>query len=729
MPRSNGQDPKVLYSPQGPIVNIPDDGDDYEVRTQTTSPDGTPQGGDGGASPQSHSNRRDQDTPRRNTPQQAQHKQARNDNRQPDAQNARKLQGKKGRRPQGGKNNLSDGVRGQGQKGCPGRRRPNQKNPQQQGKNGAQSGDGKKGAGAQDKTPQQQQGDGKKNGSQNGEQPRTPGAPQQVGAKNAGNPRAMPKAGGDGAQTQAALTQPSPGSRTAKAPQGRRPGAGQNRSATSSRSASRTGSGGRKSAKTPKDKLRAKAKGTIQGKSDIARVARKVKQVIRHAIRAARAAFHILLNPAFWIALGITLAIVIITIIVLSVSQLLGKTDNANGCSGIGGDDSGGGNLPTAVDTGHSDADAQKNATAIANWLTSTNFAFLGNHPMSKKQAAAFIGNAYQESQINPALTQGNERTNKISNETVISWGGDGNEGHAVGLWQWDVSGRLALAHYAQKAGKPWYDMGVQLQFAKAQLDGTNKEDGVDYGAKLLAAGFNDPSKSVDELTGMVNEVWEISGDRPSICASHHTCDRNQARINYAKKFLGYYKGGESIQTGGSCLMEDNGVDASSAVKAAISMAYPTLKESNMKPGDPDGSQSAKQAYLDGKKQAMEKTGQDGQANLYASCDRFVATVMRLTGVDTKIPWGNTAAQYKYLKSSPQWQMYTSKSQAKPGDIWVTKGDGHIVIYLGQYQGKDSTASASYMQRVAGIGPATTWSDSLVDSEGRQYAGFHHVGS
>lgn len=436
----------------------------------------------------------------------------------------------------------------------------------------------------------------------------------------------------------------------------------------------------------------------------------------------------VVVDPIAWVIILVVVVIVALILNIIAAVQIFGQNENPNGCLGIGDSNA---LLPTSAENTDGTVDMMANRDAIANWLLTTNFEFLGNKPMTMNQAAAFIGNAYQESKFNPALAQSAGAT-KITNEQLAALGVVGGKAH--GIFQWDVQGRLALANFATKSGKNWYDLGLQLEYTKALLDGTNTEDGVNYGKRLLAAGFTDSNKSVDDLTGMVNEYWEISGDRPSVCGKNGTCDRNQNRIDAAKEFLSTYKGGQGLQSGGSCLLDSStagSVNTSDASQLAISISWPTREQSMA--NNVSGKNVAKPEYIAAKEEAMSKFGRDGYLNgdLYASCDRFVATVTKLT-MDPDIPWGPTSTQQQYLDSSPKWQRYETKAQAQPGDIWATRKSGHIIMYVGTVDGVDTIAQASYSPsgrgRVASLAPSTYLNDNLVDKSGRAYYGYHFVG-
>lgn len=409
----------------------------------------------------------------------------------------------------------------------------------------------------------------------------------------------------------------------------------------------------------------------------------------------------VVVDPITWIVAAVLIVAIALGVVVYAGFQVVGRTENGDGCGVPGGGTSG----VQAQDTG----DWIGNANSVANWLMSTNFAFLGNKPMTLNQVAGIIGNWSQESQVNPKLTQSGFIASTATNQQIIALGGAG--GKAIGLAQWDGGRRTALANFAESQGKHWSDINVQLEYLKTELDGWE-------GANLVSGGFNDPSKSAKDLVLIFEEKFERAG----IPAMDN-------RYAGADKFLSNYKGGGGYvggSSGGSCITGTT-VDSSDLVQLAVSMSYPSSPESKVGPGDPDGVNKAKPEYIAAKKEAQEKTSADPMPTLYASCDRFVATVIRLTR-DPDLPWGDTSAQAAYLAKSPKWQQYSQRSQAQAGDIWVTRGKGHIILYLGDVNGQDTIAHASYHDRVAALGKGSYLSESMNDTGGRAYYGYHYIG-
>ena len=112
----------------------------------------------------------------------------------------------------------------------------------------------------------------------------------------------------------------------------------------------------------------------------------------------------------------------------------------------------------------------------------------------------------------------------------------------------------------------------------------------------------------------------------------------------------------------------------------------------------------------------------DQYARIGASCDAFVATVLRSTGLDTKYQCCGAGNQMSYLRSHPEkYQRITNlqnTSNLLPGDIFVSSQ--HTLIYIGNGQ----EASASYGQRTASYG----YSISFKDSQGTPFEIYRYIG-
>lgn len=452
------------------------------------------------------------------------------------------------------------------------------------------------------------------------------------------------------------------------------------------------------------------------------------KALLASGVQAASAAAAILLDPITWIVIAVIVVIIGIIIAIVAGVQVIGKTDNADGCYGIGMNQNSSGTTSINVQASE---DTLANAATIADWAMTTKFDAFGGKPMTREQVAGLIGNMWQESQVRSTSSQSASITVNSSNSAVMGFG-KGNGGKAIGLIQWDSERRYYLAQYAESKGKPWSDLGTQLEFLQQEIDGTVSYPGATYNRdQLLRQGFADAGKDIAHYT----KAWELGFTRagkPML----------SQRIDYANTFNGSYSPGSGAgfstsSSGGSCLssnLSDSPV-ASETVALAVQIAYPTIPESRTG-GDQLGKSKAKPEYVKAKEQAEQIGGKDGYAGLYASCDRAVATVVKNT-MDKDIPWGNIIEQRKYMDSSSKWTRYTSISEAKPGDVWVTQprndGSGHVMMYLGNVNGKDMIMHASYSSRgnsrVAGLQERNTYvSDAMVDKSGRSYYGYRFNG-
>lgn len=408
------------------------------------------------------------------------------------------------------------------------------------------------------------------------------------------------------------------------------------------------------------------------------------KQKIEAVAHLLKSTVQILLNPVTLVAV----AVIIVILVISSISSVVGKNDYNIMCSSDG----------IGVVSISDDADDFTRLSAITAWLTSTPFEKFGGKPFTKEQAIGIIGNISQESyRGNPKAIQGDHsmtRWNDTSNEDILSWGTAG--GKAIGIIQWDGGRRVQLVNFAISEGADWYDFNTQLKFLKKELDGAE-------GQNLINGGFNDLTKTIADYVSIFNLKFERSelsgteeGDRP--------------RIQYAMDFASRYTDGSGLAM--NCI--GGSVNTSNLIQLAIASSYTSAERNSKAYGfgncgsslENCGQTFAKEEYKQANLIAYEKTGADGQKGLLASCDRFVATMLRATGVDEEFPWGATTQQAEYLASSPKWQP-VSCSDRQPGDVLIFKknanvSNGHIMLYVGMVEGKDSIASASIAQNREG---------------------------
>lgn len=412
----------------------------------------------------------------------------------------------------------------------------------------------------------------------------------------------------------------------------------------------------------------------------------------------------LLINPIFWI---IILLIIALTYFI-SIITIMGQNDYNIMC-----DSSGVGSI--IIDPNADDFTRQ---SAIASWFTSTPFEFNGGQPLSREQASGIMGNLMEESYgANPKAIQGDNSLRQwetTDNNTVLGWGNVG--GKAIGIIQWDRGRRINLVNFAISEGTQWHDLTTQLKFLKSEMDAGYERDQLNNG------GFNEPGKSVADYA----RIWNIHFERSGAAG---TPAGDNPRIASAEAFASAYTGGSyggGLST--SCvggLYSGGGIDASNLVQLAIQSAWPNRSPALGRCAGLTncGQHFATDGYKQAKIAAESATSKDPIAGLLASCDRFVATMYRATGQDSNFPWGDTSIQGNYMRNSPNWEQISCQER-QPGDVLWRKG--HIMLYLGNVNGRDSIGSASYMERTGSLSGVSCSGDNFV-GDGDTAIGFRKV--
>jgi hypothetical protein len=288
--------------------------------------------------------------------------------------------------------------------------------------------------------------------------------------------------------------------------------------------------------------------------------------------------------------------------------------------------------------------------------------------------------------------------TDGAAAQTIKAYGGSYPGGNyaavGIGLLQhsdvWSSAGHkttanaTALINYAKQHGnKPWQDPATQMGFFFDEV--FSKPSAFDDG------GVNPTSSD------LTSEEWARRVTAGVGMPAMHYTDNNsymQAHLKHlaeAEADYNNFNGGsvDSLQTTGStdfCKASDTTEATgsnSSLADAAVSLASGT---DTYIPWDMDGTASPNL------NNPLLKTYKSLHTQIFpgdpyfASCDRSVATAVRWSGGDDSFPAGPTSTQYSYLSSSSKWQSigdYTAGTKLEPGDVLVTKGDGHIKMYVG----------------------------------------------
>lgn len=344
-------------------------------------------------------------------------------------------------------------------------------------------------------------------------------------------------------------------------------------------------------------------------------------------------------------------------------------------------------------------------------------FNFFVSKGLSNEDAAAIVGNLMQESGVNP--------------NAANTAGGTGGS-----IAQWEGDRWTKFLQFAKSSGKPQNDLGVQLEFMWAELNGTppaSKQGGL---AEMKAAS------GIEAKTEAFEKGFERAGN-----------PQMEKRIANAKKVLGMAKSGSSsgspATTGGggaasggqgehsgsgnasnstgdtasgptngngssgsasdpavtdstnSSCGGTSGASSSKIVSKALELAWPT----------PHGTQN-KPEY----QQALANKAWNPSGNSGADCGVFVSVVMRSSGADPNYPPIGTSEQAQYVKThGDKYQVMekaNSTADLKPGDILIVNAGGgagaagHTFIYLGPQQGGMDSASASLGDRSANLDKA-----------------------
>lgn len=446
-----------------------------------------------------------------------------------------------------------------------------------------------------------------------------------------------------------------------------------------------------------------------QKAAELAQKARRIASMAKNTVGIVVKVFG---NPYTWI--GILIAAIVLAVVLggIGTQQTVGRNENADGCYGIGGGSA------SAIDvTGEDSDDGNVRIDKVGSWLMGTTFEAAGGQGFTKEQAAAIIGNFQRESGVTSDVVQGGHRGSRISNEEAMAKAKSGAVG--FGFAQWTGGRAVKLINKANAAGKPWYDTMIQLELFTEEINAS-------YGNSLRNAGFFDSGKSAAELAIIFHDVFEGSGDSPEV---------KQERATNATNAMSIIGGGSSGKSGMSC--SKGSIDTSSAAALAVSLSWPT-REQALVGADSCGITKVKPEYKEAKAKAEELPGSSKDSlcggQYYADCGRFVATVVKLA-YDPSFPWGPTVEQRAYMRNHPEmYQEYTNYEERKPGDIWVVDRPeanqyGHIVMYVGEVEGVDSIAHASYHHRVANLQEVSYINSGFMDDSGRHYAAFHFVGT
>ncbi len=318
-------------------------------------------------------------------------------------------------------------------------------------------------------------------------------------------------------------------------------------------------------------------------------------------------------------------------------------------------------------------------------------------------QAAGIMGNMNSESGLNPVKHEYSQKDKYWNNGFDIV--NDSSEPYGIGLIQWSRGRRTGMLHYIQEkspelldyfmrpdiyngsgeqflqsVGETVYDslLTLELEYLKYELetyssyrgifDQTNVQDASDYFLEHVEIPNN------------------IEATKPG---------RRAAAQRYYDMFYGTTNAPSNTTT---CFAIGGNGDINAT---ALRLAWPAHEEHSK-----DNPTPAYQAALNSV--IGDFSTQAYPVSIGASCDAFVATVMRASGADPNFYCCRVTLQEDYLAAHPELyqrigNIYSS-ADVQPGDILIANDLSHIELAVEKDDGTIAIASASLNDRTGELG-------------------------
>lgn len=236
------------------------------------------------------------------------------------------------------------------------------------------------------------------------------------------------------------------------------------------------------------------------------------------------------------------------------------------------------------------------------------------------------------------------------------------------------------------------------------------------YIDKALALGFTEEQAKLGEGSPYVMNRYDARRDPNSsqmdpVWPGRYVADGVYSPTSTQYDFGGFVKYialKGSSQGGNICttLVVGGNMDLN---LSAIELAWPQKERNNtFSKGKPAYLAAIRQTWLSGYELGVAQVGSFNRGDgsiipVGMSCDNFVGTVVRFSGIDPDFPvW--LGSQKAYLESSAMWERVdvSDSSQVAAGDIRIENGGGHILMIV-EVDGELKVASASSNERYGDI--------------------------
>lgn len=326
-------------------------------------------------------------------------------------------------------------------------------------------------------------------------------------------------------------------------------------------------------------------------------------------------------------------------------------------------------------------------------------YSILSYAGMNDENIAGILGNFQVESGGNmdpTAVERIFDEPYEIGPRKQAMWDNDFNpQPTGIGLAQWTQGRTYMLLDYADKQGRDWHEIEVQMAFAMSEdTDAATFMEMVEN----KSPGSDDPGDAANFFL----RKWE----RPADPNGNEPVRRKHASEWYAKM------GGWEVDSKlGQSVLDMAEVAGSQADNKALQKELENCLSLTSNAG---GNEDAAMAMASFSWPMYEDSkGNDGTdlyqwlrdeifpGDLYyASCDRSVATAVRWSGTDDNFPKGAVSEQLKYVngEGKDKWEKVSAdaheESNLEPGDVLIT--EGHILMYLSEDSIKEVYSEGEY---------------------------------